>query len=140
MRSTEEVLQKLRQRGLKITPQRRAIVERLGVDHGHPDADDVYRQVAAAMPDVSRTTIYNTLRELVDLGELIPVEDPGQAGARYDTNPERHHHLLCFGCRRLVDIDREFGGLVLPPGARAGYRIVSSQVTFYGYCPKCQGA
>lgn len=139
MHSTEEVLQELRQRGLKVTPQRRAIVEYLAADHGHPDADDVYRQVAASMPDVSRTTVYNTLRALVDLGELTPVEDSGQGGTRYDTNPEPHHHLLCIHCRRLVDIRREFGGLHLPPAARAGYRIVSSQVTFYGYCPECQG-
>jgi Fe2+ or Zn2+ uptake regulation protein len=140
MHSTEDVLQKLRQRGLKLTPQRRAIVERLRADHGHPDADDVYRQVAASMPDVSRTTIYNTLRELVDLGELVPVEDAGSGGTRYDTNPERHHHLLCIRCRRLVDVQREFDGLKLPPAQRAGYRIVSSQVTFFGYCPDCQGA
>ncbi len=140
MHAVDEVLQKLRQRGLKVTPQRRAIVERLAADHGHPDADDVYRQVASSMPELSRTTVYNTLRELIDLGELIPVEDSGQGGARYDTNSKRHHHLLCMRCRRLTDIEREFDGLRLPPGERAGYRIVSSQVTFYGYCPECQGS
>lgn len=140
MRAVDQILRRLRQQGLKVTPQRRAIVERLGADHGHPDADDVYRQVVSSMPDVSRTTVYNTLRELVDLGELNPVEDSGPGGTRYDTNPEPHHHLLCIHCRRLVDIQREFDGLKLPPGARAGYRILSSQVTFYGYCPECQGA
>jgi Fe2+ or Zn2+ uptake regulation protein len=140
MHPTEDVLQKMRQRGLKLTPQRRAIVERLRADHGHPDADDVYRQVAASLPDVSRTTVYNTLRELVDLGELIPVERSGPGGTRYDTNPEPHHHLLCIHCRRLVDIRRKFGELKLTSGERAGYRIVSRQVTFYGCCPDCQGA
>jgi Fe2+ or Zn2+ uptake regulation protein len=139
MHSTDEILQKLRQRGLKVTPQRRAIVERLGADHGHPDADDVYRQVASSMPDVSRTTVYNTLRELVALGELTPVDDAGQGGTRYDTDPECHHHLQCIRCRRLVDIERKFDGLKLPPAERAGYRIVSNQVTFYGYCPECRG-
>jgi Fe2+ or Zn2+ uptake regulation protein len=140
MYTTEMVLQKLHQRGLKVTPQRRAIVERLGLDDDHPDADDVCRQVASSMPDVSRTTVYNTLRALVDLGELIPVEDAGPGGTRYDTNPERHHHLLCLRCRRLADIQRQFDGLDLPPRVRAGYRIVSTQVTFYGYCPECQGS
>jgi len=139
MHATEMVLQKLHQRGLKVTSQRRVIVERLAADHAHPAADDVYRQVASSMPDVSPTTVYNTLRELVDLGELIPVEDSGQGGMRYDTNPERHHHLLCMRCRRLVDIHRKFDGLDLPPRVRAGYRIVSTQVTFYGYCPECRG-
>jgi len=139
MYTTEMVLQKLHQRGLKVTPQRRAIVERLGLDDDHPDADDVCRQVASSMPDVSRTTVYNTLRALVDLGELIPVEDAGPGGTRYDTNPERHHHLLCLRCRRLADIQRHFDGLDLPPRVRAGYRVVSTQVTFYGYCPEYRG-
>ena len=140
MQAVEGVLQRLRQRGLKVTPQRRAIVTRLAADHGHPDAEDVYRWVAASMPDVSRTTVYNTLRQLVDLGELIPVEDSGPGGTRYDTNPEPHHHLLCIQCRRLVDLRRKFDGLRLSSGERAGYRIVNRQVTFYGYCPDCQGA
>lgn len=139
MHSTQEVLQLLRQRGLKVTPQRRMIVERLQANHAHPDADDVYRQVAASMPDVSRTTVYNTLRELVDLGQVIPVEDSGQGGMRYDTNPVPHHHLLCIQCRRIVDIPRQFDGLKLTSGERAGFRVVRGQVTFYGYCPECQG-
>jgi len=139
MHATEMVLQKLHQRGLKVTSQRRVIVERLAADHAHPAADDVYRQVASSMPDVSRTTVYNTLRALVDLGELIPVEDAGPGGTRYDTNPERHHRLLCLRCRRLADIQRHFDGLDLPPRVRAGYRIVSTQVTSYGYCPEYRG-
>ena len=57
MHATEMVLQKLRQRGLKVTPQRRAIVERLAADHAHPNADDACRQVTSSMPDVSRTTV-----------------------------------------------------------------------------------
>ncbi|MCJ7676713.1 MAG: transcriptional repressor [Anaerolineales bacterium] len=139
MHATEMVLQKLRQRELRVTPPRRVIVERLAADHAHPNADDACRQVTSSMPDVSRTTVYNTLRALVDLGELIPVEDAGPGGTRYDTNPERHHHLLCLRCRRLADIQRHFDGLDLPPRVRAGYRIVSTQVTFYGYCPEHRG-
>jgi len=49
-----------------------------------------------------------------------------------------HHHLLCMRCHALIDISRDFEGLELPQKERAGYRIVKSQVTFYGYCPDCQ--
>lgn len=67
---------------LKVTTRRRAIVERLAAEHGDPDADDVDRRVASSMPDVWRTMVYNTLRQLVDFGELIPVEDSGRGGRR----------------------------------------------------------
>lgn len=120
---------------MRITPQRRLIVERLAGDPGHPDAEAVYRQVRRTMPEVSLATVYNTLRALVEIGELVPVEDAG--GTRYDTNSGSHHHLRCVACHRLVDVVRDFAGLNLPAAEAAGYRILSHQVTFYGVCPEC---
>jgi hypothetical protein len=48
-----------------------------------------------------------------------------------------HHHLFCMRCHALIDISRDFKGLELSQET-GGYRIVKSQVTFYGYCPDCQ--
>ena len=138
MRSLEELLILFRHNSLKITPQRRVILELLANDDSHPTADQVYQRVLAVMPDVSRTTVYNTFRELVDLGELTPVHDLSDGGQRYDTHNEAHHHLYCVACQRLVDIDQDFEGLSLRPEATSGYRILSRQVTFYGICPACQ--
>jgi len=138
VRSLEELLILFRHNSLKITPQRRVILELLANDDSHPTADQVYQRVLAVMPDVSRTTVYNTFRELVDLGELTPVHDLSDGGQRYDTHNEAHHHLYCVACQRLVDIDQDFEGLSLRPEATSGYRILSRQVTFYGICPACQ--
>jgi Fe2+ or Zn2+ uptake regulation protein len=90
------------------------------------------------MPDVSRTTVYNTFRELSDMGELTPVQVLSEGGQRYDTNEEAHHHLYCLECHNLTDIDRDFEGLDLAPEDKIGYQILSRQVTFYGICPDCQ--
>jgi Fe2+ or Zn2+ uptake regulation protein len=90
------------------------------------------------MPDVSRTTVYNTLRELSAMGELTPVRDLNEDGQRYDTNNDTHHHVYCVECHRLIDINRDFEGLSLIPEEASGYRILSRQVTFYGICPDCQ--
>ena len=138
MKSLETLLDLFRQNGLKITPQRRLILELLAQDDSHPTADEIYRRVLSVMPEVSRTTVYNTLRELIALGELTEVQDLSDAGLRYDTDTGVHHHLYCMRCHTLIDIEHDFGGLTLPPGESSGYQIVRHQVTFYGVCPDCQ--
>jgi Fe2+ or Zn2+ uptake regulation protein len=138
VRSVGELIHLFRHAGYKITPQRRVIFEILSQDDSHPTAEDIYRRVLGVLPDTSRATVYNTLRELVELGELLEVETLSEGGMRYDTNAGQHHHLLCMNCHNLVDISRDFEGLKLPPDEAAGYRIVRHQVIFYGYCPHCQ--
>jgi Fe2+ or Zn2+ uptake regulation protein len=140
VKSLDELFEKFRQNGLRITPQRRVILELLTADDSHPTVDDVYQRVLAVMPDVSRTTVYNTFRELTDLGELVPVRDLSEGGQRYDTNNDMHHHLYCVACHQLLDVDRDFEGITLPPEDASGYQVLSRQVTFYGLCPDCQAA
>ena len=138
VKSLEMLLCQFRQNGLKITPQRRVILELLVNDDSHPTIEQVYQRVLMVMPDVSRTTVYNTFRELSDLGELTPVHDLSEGGQRYDTRNDIHHHLYCVECHKLIDIDHDFEGLDLAPEDRAGYQILNRQVTFYGICPDCQ--
>jgi Fe2+ or Zn2+ uptake regulation protein len=89
------------------------------------------------MPEISHTTVYSTLKELVARGELVEI-DLGEGKTRYDTDTSSHHHLLCVGCHTLIDIHRDFAGLQLPPEEARGFRILDRQVTFYGHCPDCQ--
>ena len=138
MKSVEALVRLFRERGLKVTPQRRLIFEVLAGDKTHPTAEEIYRRVHAVMPEVSKATVYNTLRELVELGELDVVENLSEGGMRYDTNVSRHHHLFCLKCHRLVDIEYDFGEITPPPEQTAGFRVTDFRVTFYGYCPKCQ--
>jgi len=138
LQSVEALVEQFRREGRKITPQRRAIFEALIGDDSHPTAEEVYERVSSVMPDISRTTVYNTLHELVAVGALMEVEDLSEGGTRYDTSTSQHHHLFCLGCHELVDIDRDFQRLELPPNETAGYHIVRRQVTFYGHCPNCK--
>ena len=110
----------------------------LAQDNSHPTADEIYQRVLSVMPEVSRTTVYNTLRELIALGELTEVQDLSEGGLRYDTDTSPHHHLFCMRCHALIDIDHDFEGLALPSEDASGYQIVRHQVTFYGICPDCQ--
>lgn len=138
LQSVEALVERFRREGYKITPQRRAIFETLIQDDSHPTAEEVYQRVSSVMPDISRTTVYNTLHELVAVGALMEVADLSEGGTRYDTSTNQHHHLFCLGCHTLVDVDHDFQRLALPTDETEGYRIVRRQVTFYGYCPNCQ--
>lgn len=140
MTSLTSQLSLLRKNNLKITPQRRLILKLLVNDDSHPTADQIYQRVIDVMPSVSRTTVYNTLHELVALGALIEVQDLSAGGLRYDTNTEQHHHLFCTHCHTLIDIERNFAEVDLTPTEAAGYQIERHQVTFYGVCPDCQHA
>lgn len=138
MRSVEEVIKQFRMHGLRVTPQRRVIFELLEENETHPAVDDLFQQVKSKLPEVSLATVYNTLHELVALGELKQVEGLAGGSTRYDTNASHHHHLFCEKCHQLVDIDGDLGEVELPNEARSGYLIKRRQVTFYGICPECQ--
>jgi Fe2+ or Zn2+ uptake regulation protein len=139
MASVDLWIELFHQSGLKITPQRRVIFERLAEGDGHPTADDVYRRVTEVMPEVSRTTIYNTLRELIALDQVtVVMEELLAEGTRYDTNNTHHHHLFCTRCHTLMDIERDWADVKLVPEKVAQYQIFKSQVTFYGVCPDCR--
>jgi Fe2+ or Zn2+ uptake regulation protein len=138
MRPVEELCDVLRDKGFKITPQRRLIFETLQDNVDHPTVEDIYRRVQEAMPDISLATVYHTLRELVEMGEVIEL-DLGEGKSRYDPWTDQHSHLVCLACRRLLDITRDFDGLQLSMGDTSGYQIVRCEVVFYGYCPDCQG-
>ena len=138
MSESEELLELFRQNGRKITPQRRAILELLAHEDAHPTAEEIYQQITETMPDISRATVYNTLRELVALGGLAETFEFNEGGLRYDTNAEAHHHLFCTRCHTLVDVHHDFAELALLPEETAGYQITNAQVTFYGLCPECQ--
>jgi Fur family ferric uptake transcriptional regulator len=139
MNSTS-LLERVRQRGWRITAQRRVIAEVLEGEHVHLTADDVFERARSRLPEVSLATVYNTLNELVAMGVLQQV-DTGAGPIRYDPNTERrHHHLVCLRCGRLHDVyPVGEDGLRLPRSQRFGYRIIDQEIVFQGYCPTCGG-
>jgi Fur family peroxide stress response transcriptional regulator len=137
MRSVEELCEVLRERGLKITPQRRLIFEALHRGPEHPTADDIYHAVREVMPDMSLATVYHTLNDLAAMGELVEL-DLGEGKSRYDTSTGEHPHLVCQICRKVEDVPRNLGSVELLPEEISGYHIERCAVVFYGRCPECQ--
>ena len=109
-------------------------------DHVHLTAEEVLARARERLPEVSLATVYNTLNELVSMGEVQQV-DAGVGPARYDPNiGDDHHHLVCLNCGELRDVHpRGLDALELPRAQRFGYRIVNQEVLFQGYCQECGG-
>ncbi len=121
--------------GLKLTPQRLAILEYLDGNTAHPGAEEIYAAVAGRFPGLSLATVYNTLASLRDKGRLLELSiDP--AKRRYDPRTRPHHHLICISCSRIVDIEHTFD-LEIPEALKMGYEITGNEIGFYGLCPDC---
>jgi Fur family transcriptional regulator, stress-responsive regulator len=136
-----DLLQRLRDRGWRLTAQRRVIAEVLDGEHVHYTADEVHALAVRLLPEISRASVYNTLGELVALGEVVEVTTGGRA-RRYDPNVrEAHQHLVCSGCGAIRDVRLGADPLdALPEGERYGFRVSEVSVTYYGTCPGCAAA
>ncbi|MEU9745277.1 MULTISPECIES: Fur family transcriptional regulator [Streptomyces] len=136
-----DLLERLRERGWRMTAQRRVVAEVLDGDHVHLTADEVHARAVARLPEISRATVYNTLGEMVTLGEVIEVSTDRRA-KRYDPNAHRpHHHLVCAHCGTIRDV-HPVGDLLadLPATERFGFAVSDVEVTYRGTCPNCAGA
>ncbi|MFD8026893.1 Fur family transcriptional regulator [Streptomyces lavendulae] len=133
-----DLLERLRERGWRLTSQRRVVAEVLDGDHVHLTADEVHARAVERLPEISRATVYNALGELVSLGEVVEVSTDGRA-KRYDPNAHRpHEHLVCSGCGLIRDVHPTGDRLdQLPAGERFGFTVSGVQVTYRGLCPAC---
>ena len=127
-----------RARGLPMTVQRRAIFEALLDRQDHPTIEQVYEDIKARIPGVSRTTVYRTLETFVDLGVSKKTSHVA-AMARFDGNVDHHHHLVCVRCDKVVDFDDPaLSRLPLPDARRAGFEVVDFSVYLEGLCADCK--
>lgn len=131
----DRLIARLREEGLKLTPQRLAIIELLE-EGGHPTAEELYEKLSRRYPMLSRATVYNTLEVLKELGEVTELQIEPQA-VRYDLKTEPHCHFRCRRCGRLLD-------LKIPPGLEdlagrelEGHRVEEAQLSLYGLCADC---
>jgi Fe2+ or Zn2+ uptake regulation protein len=133
------LLERLRARDdWRLTAQRRAVAGVLRGDHVHLTADAVHELARAELPEISLATVYNTLNELVAMGEVLEVA-VGDGPKRYDPNVDvAHNHLRCVGCDELLDVRAGANRPKLAAGQAHGYRILDVEVIFQGLCPACQ--
>ena len=122
--------------GLKLTPQRLAILHYLEGNTEHPSADDIFRTVSKKYPTMSLATVYNTLEALRQRGHLRELTiDPSKK--RFDPNPKAHNHLICVRCKKTVDIHTEIK-ISVSSRESSGFEIIGHHIEFYGICGQCR--
>ncbi len=122
---------------MRMTPQRRVILEELRKVNDHPAADEIYRRVRKRLPKISLGTVYRNLEVLCELGKIQRLELSGST-KRYDGVPTKHYHIRCVECGRVDDApiaplnqleDDLYGTTV--------YEIIGHNLEFTGLCPQC---
>lgn len=132
-----ETIERLaKKRGLKMTPQRRAIIRYLQLAKNHPTPEEILKAVNKEFPMASRATVYNTINWLKENGMLREIYETGTV--RLDPNFQKHHHFVCRKCGKVDDVDFE----ILPelnvtslPNAGS---IESFELVIRGLCRECQ--
>lgn len=124
----------LRARGLRVTPQRRAIMSAFaGGATEHLSADEVHARACSTVPELSRGTVYSTLAELTELGLLAALGSPEPV--RYEINATDHDHFRCRLCLRLHDV--ELPPVQVDPLTANGFVVQHTSVTVEGICADC---
>jgi Fur family transcriptional regulator, peroxide stress response regulator len=127
---------RLRDKGLRVTQQRVAVLEFLLATPKHPTAEEVGAAVNRLVPTASRASVYNVLHSLKESG-LIDELVLGDAVARFDANLDRHHHFICRACGEVEDVPFETFQEAPRPRLAEGHTIEDYTVTLRGVCPRC---
>ena len=132
-----DILRQLKNKGVRFTPQRQAILEFLLNTESHPTAEEIYQHVKAKFPGVSLGTIYNTLNMLKEHGHILELSY-GDMSSRFDGNSLNHYHVVCTQCGVVVDLHRPLIDLEVEVAKNSGFDISGHRLEFYGLCPQCQ--
>lgn len=130
----------LKSRGLKFTPQRRAILRAVFAVHDHFDADELYLRLKAANRRVSRTSVYRTLPLLAEAG-LIRETYCGQDAARYEhvLGHKHHDHLFCLKCGKVIEFaDERIEKLQEAASKKRGFQMTDHTFVIRGFCKRCR--
>jgi Fur family peroxide stress response transcriptional regulator len=135
--STDQIIQTLKAKGLRITPQRFAVYANLLDRTDHPTAEQVLQDLNQAAPTSSQSTVYSSLQALCKVG-LVREVLLESGVCRYDANVAPHHHFRCQGCGAIEDVAWEQLHRIHADGLRPGLQVESYEVTLYGYCEMCR--
>ncbi len=134
----DTIIQKLRDDGHKITPQRLAIVKIIAKSTGHPSVEDIYDQIKVDFPTMSLATVYRNIVLIKSLGEILELGFPDGSN-RYDGNkPYPHPHVICITCRKIVDPDLDsLENMTKEVAEETNFKILNHRLDFFGICSDC---
>jgi Fe2+ or Zn2+ uptake regulation protein len=131
-----------RDSGMRLTPQRRTILEVLDGSETHLDAEGVYQEAKARDPNISLATVYRTLAALTQLGLIQQrhLTPDGQRGY-YEIADRQHYHFTCLRCGRVIEFDTPLISQIQQELAdEMGVRVNRARLYLEGFCAVCVDA
>ncbi|HLS60786.1 MAG TPA: peroxide-responsive transcriptional repressor PerR [Virgibacillus sp.] len=134
----KQAIETLKGSGVRITPQRHAVLEYLLTSMAHPTADEIYRALEGKFPNMSVATVYNNLRVLRKIG-LVSELTYGDSSSRFDCNMTDHYHISCTTCGKIVDFHYPPLDEVESLAEKVtGFEVTHHRLELYGKCEDCQ--
>ncbi len=137
-RTADELVERLRSRGLRMTATRRAVLEALVEAGSHVTAEDLHALVRSRNPDVSHSSIYRTMDLLSEQGIVVHVH-LGHGPAEYHLADDTHAHLVCTGCGAVAEVDpavsEPFADTI---AERFGFALDLRHFALTGRCRTCE--
>lgn len=135
----EQALAKLKTTGVRMTPQRHAILSFLLDSMTHPTADDIYKSLESKFPNMSVATVYNNLKVFIESG-LVRELTYGDSSSRFDADMTDHYHAVCDICGKISDFEYPpLSDIETTAAEQTGFRVGGYRLEVYGVCPDCTG-
>ena len=138
----ELLKENLKQKGYKLTPQRRAILDIIIDKEGqHLTAEEIYDEVKKICPDIGLATVYRTVLLLEEVNVIYKL-DLNDGCSRYELvhsdEEHRHHHLVCNKCKKVFEVqDDLLEELEERIEKTYKFKILDHSVKFFGICSDC---
>jgi Fur family transcriptional regulator, peroxide stress response regulator len=137
MLNKNEFIGLLKEKGLKITPQRLSVIETLMENrYEHPGATLVYREARKKLHSISLSTVYATLKEFSESG-LIRALEFDRMENRYDLDLSEHINLVCKQCSSISDFALPCSMESKDIMRKSGFLITDARMEYHGYCRNC---
>ena len=134
----ESIIKQLKEKGLKVTPQRMAIIEVLIEQKDlHPGARLVYQEARKKKKSLSLSATYATLNKLSHHG-IIKTLQFDKMENRYEGNLEEHINLICERCKKILDYKVPITVDQRGVAKKTGFSITDTRLEYYGYCRECR--
>ncbi|MCX7726349.1 MAG: transcriptional repressor [Chitinispirillaceae bacterium] len=133
---TKESISFLRNKNIRPSVIRTKVLSYLMSTKEHPSAETIYKKLAEEIPTLSKSSVYNTLKLLVENGLALEI-NIDEKESRFDGDTSVHGHFLCLKCRKLEDIELLCKGKCAYEKNESRI-IITHQVLFYGYCRNCK--
>ena len=133
-----QFMQKCRDKGLSVTPQRLSIFKAMMNDNSHPNPETIYKRIKEDNPTISFATVYKALETFEQHG-IIKMVTSLHNTVRYDPMLQQHHHIVCTKCKKVIDlVDEELNQIQIPESITKDNQFLDFSIQFNVICSECR--